>query len=316
MILHDSVFIIEFILRLGYMVSRPDQLLRDPLMDEPCLMNTVKDDLFTLLENQLPYFILEKLFGLLLPTIPPYKSLRQMIISLFGFTDKISNNSTFKHFTDLIRCVRVETLPDFAPGTWIGHIKHMYNMEKLNSGGVKFEAVENDFSLCVRFDNGCLKIPCLTVYDELEMTLRNIMALEQCHYPKSAHVCNYVIFLDHLIDTDKDVNLLVEKGIIQNHIGEHRLVAEMVNKLCLGIRFCGSYYSDIAAAVNNYYRDPFNRSHAVLKSVYFGNLWTGTGTVAAMLLLLMTLIQTVASIIQKEENLVLANEFLTTNQVK
>ncbi|VVB06394.1 unnamed protein product [Arabis nemorensis] len=128
------------------------------------------------------------------------------------------------------------------------------------------------------------------------------MDLEQCHYPYSAHVSNYVIFLDHLIDTDKDVNLLVEKGIIKNHIGEHRSVADMVNKLCLGVPVVfGSYYSEIAE-VNNYYTDPFNRSCVVLKSVYFGNPWTGTGTVAATLLLLMTLIQAVASIIQVMQN--------------
>ena len=170
-------------------------------------------------------------------------------------------------------------------------------------------------------------MPRLKVVDRLEMILRNIMALEQCHYPDNAHVCNYVLFLDNLIDTDKDVDLLVEKGnsflehvlnlyqstyiciewfvvvsdlkgIIKNWIGQPTSVAQMINKLWLGTIACGSYYYDIAVEVNKYYTNPVNRSKAILKRVYFCSLWTGTATIAATFLLGMTLIQTVASIIQ------------------
>ncbi|KAH0873426.1 hypothetical protein HID58_070788, partial [Brassica napus] len=70
-----------------------------------------------------------------------------------------------------------------------------------------------------------------------EIKLRNIIALEQCHYPKHNHVYSYALFLDYLIDTDKDVDLLLEK------------VAQMVNKLVTVIVDPGSYY-DIAGEVN------------------------------------------------------------------
>lgn len=39
------------------------------------------------------------------------------------------------------------------------------------------------------------------------------MALEQCHYTYAAYVCHYIAFLDFLIDTEQDVELLVNKGI-------------------------------------------------------------------------------------------------------
>ncbi|EFH55317.1 predicted protein [Arabidopsis lyrata subsp. lyrata] len=265
----------------------------DPIMDMPCLEVIVKSDLM-LLENQLPYFILEKLFD---PVVPKFQKL---IINYFNFGGKIGNKSKFRHFTDLFRCVRVETLQGLPPRKF-KLIEHMYNAVKLHSGGVKFEAVENEYSLYVRFENGCLKMPCFVVHDHEERILRNIMALENCHYPYEAHVCTYMIFLDYLIDTEKDVDMLVEKGIIRNWIGQHSLVAEMVNKLCVGIMDNGSYCSDTSVEVNAYYSSPFNRSRAVLKRVYFGNMWIGTATVAAMLLLLMTLVQTVASIIQVKQ---------------
>ncbi|KAG2260951.1 hypothetical protein Bca52824_080245 [Brassica carinata] len=184
MVLHDSVFIIEFILRA---TNIGPQKTGDPLIDGN-LASTVNADLI-LLENQLPYFILEKLFDPIVPRMCQYQTFRELIIAHFG------------------------------------------------SG-------------------------------------------------------------DCLIDTDKDVDLLVEKGIIRNWIGQPALVARMVNKLGLGIIEVGSYYSEIAVKVNKHYANRFHRSYALLKRVYFGNLWTGTATVAATLLLVMTLIQTVASIIQ------------------
>ena len=56
------------------------------------------------------------------------------------------------------------------------------------------------------------KLSLSSLHDSREIKLRNIIALEQCHYPKHTHVCSYALFLDYLIDTDKDVDLLLEKG--------------------------------------------------------------------------------------------------------
>ncbi|KAL1206439.1 hypothetical protein V5N11_020803 [Cardamine amara subsp. amara] len=308
MILYDCIFIVQFILKSA---TRNKEKTGDPLIDEPCLQVTVQQDLL-LLENQLPYFILNELFDERASEIfqcRPF-TFRQLIIFFLVLDDltqihsnsKFSyftdlNNSKFSHFTDLNRCARIYKRNEITQGSYKA-IEHMYNADKLASGGVKFEAIVNTSLINVRFENGCLKMPCLWVEDDTEMKLRNIMALEQCHYPHEAHVCNYFAFLDQLVDTDKDVDLLVEKGIMKNWIGQHSLVADMVNKLNMGVINHGSYYYDIAAEVNAHYTNPYQRSKAILKRVYFGNMWIGTATVAAVLLLLMTLIQTVASMIQ------------------
>ncbi|KAG2281597.1 hypothetical protein Bca52824_052817 [Brassica carinata] len=84
----------------------------------------------------------------------------------------------------------------------------------------------------------CLSLSPTSLEASREIKLRNIIALEQCHYPKQNHVCSYALFLDYLIDTDKDVDLLLEK------------VAQMVNKLVTVILDPGSYYYDIAGEVN------------------------------------------------------------------
>jgi len=72
----------------------------------------------------------------------------------------------------------------------------------------------------------------------------------------------------------------------------------MVNKLCLGLVDFGSHYSDIVENLNKHYDNRLNRSVGTLRRVYFKDLWTGTATIAAVVLLVLTLIQTVASILQ------------------
>ncbi|KAG2288023.1 hypothetical protein Bca52824_047627 [Brassica carinata] len=253
MVLHDSVFIIEFMLRFRV---KGRKKIGDPLMDRGCFVNTLFEDLI-FLENQLPYFILEKLFDQIVQRILPQKS-------------KIGDDSKFRHFTDLQRCVRVETLPNHDVCIHKQHIQHAYNADKLKRRGVQFEAIGEQFSLNVRFENGCLMMSRLMVDDRLEMTLRNIMALEQCYYPLNAHVCSYILFIDRLIHTKKAADLLVEKGIIKNRTRKRHPVKQMVNKLRSGIAATGSYYFDIE----------------------------GTPTILITLLLVMTLIRTWAMVTQ------------------
>ncbi|XP_019082788.1 PREDICTED: uncharacterized protein LOC104700637 isoform X2 [Camelina sativa] len=137
--------------------------------------------------------------------------------------------------------------------------------------------------------------------------MRNLMALEQCHYPLTAYVCNYIAFLDFLIDSEQDVDLLVKKGIVKNSFGHKESVAEMVNKLCLGIVDFGSHYYFLAEALNKHYDNRFIRSIvatsvATLRRNYFSDFWTGTATVASVVIVVLTLIGTVASVLQVTQN--------------
>uniref|UniRef100_A0A2N9I4D0 Secreted protein n=1 Tax=Fagus sylvatica TaxID=28930 RepID=A0A2N9I4D0_FAGSY len=77
----------------------------------------------------------------------------------------------------------------------------------------------------------CLVIPRFVVDCKTEGLFRNLMALEQCHYPSHAYICNYIMLLDFLINTKDDVELLVDKRIIVNSLGSNKAVALMVNKL-------------------------------------------------------------------------------------
>uniref|UniRef100_A0A1J3J3K3 UPF0481 protein n=1 Tax=Noccaea caerulescens TaxID=107243 RepID=A0A1J3J3K3_NOCCA len=306
MILQDSVFILGFFIQMGTQKFNRNE---DILFEEPCLITTIFEDLI-LLENQLPYALLEELFEPFLFSLKTEETFRDLTLRVFGFENKIERDVKFQHFTDLLRRVRVATLglteeqASNAKSEPPKSIKSLHNADKLDSAGVDFENVdkENDLTLVIDFKDGVLKMPCFTAEDNTERVMRNLMALEQCHYPFSAYVCNYIAFLDFLIDTEQDVNLLFKKGVLKNWMGHQGSVAEMVNRLCLGLVDFGSHYQPIAETLNNHYESPLNRSVATLRRVYFKDLWTGTATVAAVVLLVLTLIQTVASVLQVTQN--------------
>ncbi|KAK0589254.1 hypothetical protein LWI29_011700 [Acer saccharum] len=304
MILYDAVFIIEFLLR-NY-----DKDKGDFLLNKPGLKHSIMVDLH-LLENQVPYFVLQELyrsaFASLNPDAERYPPL--FFLSCHLFSDLTFNGmpreAEVKHFTDLIRYAEVES---YSKSKLNGYIKDLPCAVKLQESGVKFKCIQGKCLLDVRFEKRKRRLPCFEVdelqmprfevYDETEGVIRNLMALEQCHYPLETHICNYVDLLVFLINTEKDVDLLIEAGIISNCVGDNAAIAKMFNKLCQKITLSASCYYDIGEGLKAHYHSPWNHAKATLKSVYFSNLWRGTASVAAVLLLLLTFVQTICSIQQ------------------
>ncbi|KAK0581959.1 hypothetical protein LWI29_019928 [Acer saccharum] len=80
-----------------------------------------------------------------------------------------------------------------------------------------------------------LQIPRFEIDDKSEYLYRNMMTLELCHYPAKTHICNFILLMDFLINTEKDVDLFVKEGIIFSCPGDNATVATMFNKLGLQI---------------------------------------------------------------------------------
>ncbi|KAH9674632.1 hypothetical protein KPL70_018551 [Citrus sinensis] len=333
MILYDAVFIIELFLK--YYKEESDCLL-----NRLCLREAISSDL-RLLENQLPFFVLDGLYQLAFPNhgpqngYPPFISLSCVFFRHCNRSDSIEVKAEeILHFTDLSRYFMTTSYPEKNPkqaklqasGVQFNRIKgecfdirfEKYPEQeerfkdlpcaaKLQASGVQFNRIKGDCLLDIKFEKkkwlgipsvkvAKLQIPQIDVDDCTEILMRNVMALEQCHYPSEAVVCNYVDLMDKLIDTDEDVNLLAEAGIISNYLGDGTRMADMFNGLCLEIRFFESNYTGIIKDLRDHYDNRWNNAKATLKRVYFTNLWTGTGTVAAVVLLVLTLIQTICSV--------------------
>ncbi|XP_031282393.1 UPF0481 protein At3g47200-like [Pistacia vera] len=302
MIFYDAIFIIEHFLKF-------QECKDDFLLNKPCFRAGLNRDI-QLLENQLPYFVLEELYKSTINKVQGYPNF--LTLSIGFFYDSMCSkkeNSTYhpnvNHFTDLKRNSLLHIHPEDND-----YFSHLPSAVKLKESGVKFTALEErclldierkqrNFRIPIPYFSGVeLKIPRLEVVDDTETVIRNVMAFEQCHYPLKTHVCNYISFMDFLIDTEKDVDLLIEEKIISNLMGDSATIVRMFNRLGLNINLSKSCYSGIVRGLNAHYSNGWNHKRATLKRVYFSNPWKGTGTIAAIILLLLTLIQTICSIKQ------------------
>ncbi|KAJ4705213.1 hypothetical protein OWV82_022021 [Melia azedarach] len=303
MILYDAIFIIELFLR--FYEGKSDYMLKR------VWGIAIYIDL-QLLENQLPYFILNGLYMLAFPkpnlqgqNYPSFFVLSYEFLSDYMFNE-LPDEVEIKHFVDLRRYALTKT---YSVSLEIESLRELPCTLKLQESGVKFKGIEGQGLLDIKFEKKNrripwlqvhkeLQIPRLQVYDETECLIRNVMALEQCHYPSETHVCNYIDIMDNLINTEDDVNLLVEAGIISNYMGDNAKVAKMFNELGQKINVSPSCYEEIIKDLNVHHNNPWNHAMATLKRVYFSNYWRGTATIAAIMLLFLTFIQTVCSILQ------------------
>nr|POF16802.1 putative upf0481 protein [Quercus suber] len=149
-------------------------------------------------------------------------------------------NVQVEHFTDLLRFFY---LGEEIPYRRSRGAKLSYSTTQLHEAGVELKGVKFDEKigcyrgyrrfLDIRFDlnNGVLEIPCIKLNDEKIRLIRNIIALEQSHYVGDEYVTDFFVILDFLIDNSKDVDLLCDKGILVNYLGNSNAAASAVNSL-------------------------------------------------------------------------------------
>ena len=156
---------------------------------------------------------------------------------------------------------------------------------------------DDDLSIKVEFDKGKLRMSRLMVDDDTKTELRNIMAFEQWHYINQSYVCHYISLLDSLIDSERDVEILVENKILVNLIGHDGLLADMINRLTYGIVEGKSCFCDVVKQLEEHHDKWWNRNMATLRRSYCPHIWGATATAAAIILLVLTFIQTVSLVV-------------------
>jgi hypothetical protein len=300
MILLDASFIIVFFL-ICFMPREWEN-------DDKFTISTsqVMDDMM-LLENQLPFFVIEKLYDLTFSSRPNYPSFTQLAFKFFKRynTQNMSPdfNLKIKHFVDLLRTFFLPThmLPQRDNGK---RVTHLYTASQLHEAGVKFKVSSSKCGCDLKFTNGVLEIPCFHLNYSTERFFRNIMTLEQFCYCSDHYVSDYVRILDFLIDTSKDVDLLVRKRILDNTLSDSNAVTTMVNNLNKGTFYfnTNSDYYRLCKELKKFYKKPWQSRKATLRRDYCSNLWRTIATIAAIILLGLTLTQTICSILSVPKN--------------
>ncbi|MED6123386.1 hypothetical protein PIB30_048684 [Stylosanthes scabra] len=291
MILVDCCFVIEFFIRQSESLFTDENEGRktttttddDVIFSKPWLRGRITSDLL-LLENQLPFFVFYKIYTLasgfnssvgardyefhpffmlisfhlrfIDPNIPGLESL----------SSSPPPHEIVLHFTDMIRFL-------YLPQSHHSHrqpsrkSRHLFvhRASELDEVGIKFRWHGGSSPLDLEYEYGVLTMP-------------HIRLSEDCQ----------------LIDQDKDVDILVEKGIISHLLGDNKKVAELFRGLKRNIMVsdCNADYLRISKDLDAYYEDPWHKRLATLKR------WKATATIGGIVLLLLTVIQTVFSVLQ------------------
>ncbi|WVZ19957.1 hypothetical protein V8G54_007279 [Vigna mungo] len=239
------------------------------------LATNIRLDLL-LLENQLP-------FSAAAPNtkIPSFLELTFDYFIYYNRSKLISQNIRIMHFTDLIRIFHLH-YPLQERVQTDETIIHLPSATELSEAG------------------RVLQIPQLKVEDWTERLFRNMVALEQCYYPEQSYITDYVAILDFLVNTGRDVDLLVRKRVLVNWLGESDSVASMINGLWKNITHINFNYQYflLCKDLNAFCRNPFNKMKSTLRRDYCNTPWQTAVSIAGILLLFLSLVEAVCSILQ------------------
>ncbi|CAN1170913.1 UPF0481 protein At3g47200 [Linum perenne] len=259
----DGCFILELFLR----YSNSDlRLESDPIFTTSWMVLTLQRDLI-LLENQIPFFILDWLFTI-------------------AATQTATGPST-------------PTLPDLALRFFRSSINHVVTeetAEALTDAGIEFVSDKTRSLFDLEFKNGVFRIPPLRVHDSTDSLFRNLIAYEQCFQESTQYITSYVLLMDRLIDTAADVEVLEQRRIIANDLGGREDVAAVFNNICKQTVLRDFYFAGVCGDVNEYYHRRWNRYKAALRRDYCSNPWTIVSLIAGSLLISLTTVQTLYSV--------------------
>ncbi|KAF8389071.1 hypothetical protein HHK36_025756 [Tetracentron sinense] len=243
MMLLDGFFILTLFLKIHFI--RWDET-SDPIYYTQWMRGAIIYDLI-LLENQIPFVVLEHLFEVFnqddqCPSLLQltYNSLRGYFLETIENSDKFSTLQV-KHLLDFVRACHLLTssiaipqvggsnVPGGGSGSGSG------SGTNVTGGGSGSESGSNDAfvqleELLQFFKELLLNV--LRVVDSTELVFRNLIAFEQCDKSLASEILSYALLMDNLINTPKDVGLLIEDEIIENYLGENEAVSRLFNNLC------------------------------------------------------------------------------------
>jgi hypothetical protein len=249
-------------------------------------------DVFYLLENQIPFFILEKVYELI-HSPPPSPGATAIAGGGSSSSSTVVVDGFLRHLRSLLQDQGYSNVEVDITSTRPCHLVHLLHMHftpmamapaadddaavpiptrraratvyrwrgatQYHAAGVRFKkrALGPGDARCVLDVElrrlTTLHVPTLTVDNNTWRVLRNLMALEQNNPHLGSHVTAYCLFMSHLAGTASDVALLARKKIIVHFMATDGDVADGFAGLCRGVAL------DVDDARRNYLQPTWER---------------------------------------------------------
>ena len=179
------------------------------------------------------------------------------------------------------------------------HRDRLPTASQLSKVGISFKPFKSGTSVMKYHGRKLqLHLPRLIVYEGTEDVLRNLIAYEQAS-KEGGEFTMYVVIMDSLIDTTEDLAILTKARVIVNHLGSDQKLVKMWNKMCknvVTIRSC-KRLDDMTHNILKHYREPLRSMYVEFREKFFSRPWLTASVISAILLLVLTLLQTVYAIV-------------------
>jgi Plant protein of unknown function len=349
MLLLDGCFVIELLIK---WFNRKKDTLSDIAWADPI----IRSDL-VLLDNQIPFFIIQTLFDLLyqIGVIPPdagngqKTDLRTMLVKyllewkkgahippenmeeiqhilhLYHLCyvpsigrNRISNPSLFTRIHTMLNLINAICIILIFVKSMLNPFKAIYTFcifvlrkckphssqgrvpqtipsaTMLHEAGITFQCKKNAKFLDVIFANGTLKIPLIKIQDSSRSRLLNLVSFEQSSGKADKDLTSYSNFMGGLIRTTRDVELLRRKGIVDNLLANDEELVLFFNWLteCSVLNYGNHYLKEVFIELNKYCESNVHKWRGDLKRNYFSNPWSIISVAVAVVLLVLTGLQT------------------------
>jgi Plant protein of unknown function len=318
MLLLDGCFILEFFMKAanGDLNARWDT-------------NVILSDLY-LLENQVPFFVIHKLYHifcgcpvancsyevtcpllkLILELPDPFNYDHRLLLSCPTIGNRIHHLCDLFYRAKLPNRYHSIGKPDLARGTsffnGLGDEIHtganiwtimMPSATGLQKSGVKFKRkadAQHLFDVC--FHNGILEMPFFKLSVATKIMLVNMIAFEESKLIslEKRISTSYVALLDVLINTEKDVSVLEQSGVFKNMLENDYEAAKFFNELGAAVQLNrdNHYYFDLLMDLKRFTNSTWNKYRARLFQDFSTNPWTFISVVTGAIALILTFIQT------------------------
>ncbi|KAF5933232.1 hypothetical protein HYC85_029403 [Camellia sinensis] len=248
MMLLDSCFIIQLFHKFVNMELRKD----DPIFQLAHIKSSIRGDLM-LFENQLPFFVLMKLFNMpqnfaaslnnfVHMSRAFFKAAKLCVLSVppVGDLEKLD----IKHLLGLLHYCCCYKFHSMVSQNVPIKEKFLKSATELREAGIKFKKDEEG-----------------KVDDNTESFLRNLIAYENylpAHDTSRNYFTAYMNFMDFLVNSSEDVEILSHHGIIHNLLGDNAVVSTMLSKLGNNIVIPFFGYPEVYNNVNKHCKESWN----------------------------------------------------------
>lgn len=163
------------------------------------------------------------------------------------------------------------------------------SVAELAYAGIKLSPTKGDLSTIeFNVDKATLHLPVISLDVNTDIVLRNLVSYEASIGSRPLFFARYIELMNGIIDTEEDVKLLREKGIIMNHLKSDKAVAELWNGMTRSIRLTRVARLDkLVEDVNEYYHSRWKvkMRNFMRRNVKCGSTWDCAALLVVVLFL-------------------------------